>query len=131
MSNFTIREDEWSFQITAAGSARFFVRVTSPRTSKISMIFSDFILNQDDDARAVEAIHLLKKHGFQLASPMKMVFQNIHPSYGSESDSTELVRRHDQIVAAVKNYAAQTGLKIENTLLEPNAGKFETVVMIE
>lgn len=131
MIDLTTCADDYSFQVMAKGSARFFVRVTSPKTSKTTMIFSDFILNSDDDGRAVEALHLLKRQGFQIGPAMKLVFQDIHPSYRDESDRSKLVRRHDQIVAVVKDYAAQTGLAVENTFLEPRAGKFETVVLIE
>lgn len=130
MNDLKTRMDDWSFQIMAEGSARFFVRVTTPRTSTSSMVFSDFILNPDDDVRAVEALHLLKGQGFPLASSMKLVFQDIHPSYSDESDRAELIRRHDQIVDVVKDYAGQAGLMVENAVLEPRAGKFETVILI-
>lgn len=131
LSELYTRADDFSFQIMAKGSARFFVRVTSPKSSKTPIIFSDFILNSDDDDRAIEALHLLKRQGFPLAPAMKLVFQDIHPSYSDESDRSELVRRHDQIVAVVKDYAAQAGLSVKNTLLDPKAGKFETVVLFE
>lgn len=131
MNDLTTRADDFSFQIMSEGSARFFVRVTSSKTNKTSMVFSDFILNPDDDSRAVEALHLLKGYGFPLASAMKLIFQDIHTSYSDESDRTELVRRHDQIMSVVKAYAAQAGLTVENTFLDIKAGKFETVVLIE
>ena len=131
VSDLTTRADGYSFQIMAEGSARFFVRVTSPKTSKTSMVFSDFILNPDDGDRAVEALHLLKEQGFPLAPVIKLVFQDIHPSYSDESDRGELVRRHDQIVSVLKTYAAQAGLTVENTFLDLKAGKFETVVLLE
>lgn len=131
MSDLTTRADDFSFQIMAEGSARFFVRVTSSKTNKTSMVFSDFILNPDDDGRAVEALHLLKGQGYPLASAVKLVFQDIHPSYSDESDRTELIRRHDQIVSVLKTYAVQAGLTVENTFLDLKAGKFETVVLIE
>lgn len=131
MSDLTTRIDDFSFQIIAEGSARFFVRVTSSKTNKTSMVFSDFILNPDDDGRAVEALHLLRQQGFPLVPAIKLVFQDICPSYSDESDRAELVRRHDQIVSAVKAYAAQAGLTVENTFLDLKAGKFETVVSME
>ena len=131
MSDLTTRVDDFSFQIMAGGSARFFVRVTSSKTNKTSMIFSDFILNPDDDGRAVEALHLLKQQGFPLVPAMKLVFQDIYPSYSDENDRAELVRRHDQIVSAVKAYAAQAGLTVDNTFLDLKAGKFETVVSMK
>lgn len=130
MNDLTTREDDWSFQIMAEGSARFFVRVTTPKNSNAAMVFSDFILNPDDDARAVEALHLLKRQGFSFMSAKKLVFQDIHPSYSNERDRAELVRRHDQIVKVVKGYAVQEGLTVGNTFLEPQAGKFETVILI-
>lgn len=131
VTDLTTRTDDFSFQIKAKGSARFFVRVTSSKTNKTSMVFSDFILNPDDNSRAIEALHLLKGQGFPLASAMKLVFQDIHPTYSDENDRTELVRRHDQIVSVMKAYAAKAGLTVENTFLDPKAGKFETVVLIE
>ena len=131
MNDLRTRVDDWSFQVMAESSARFFVRVTSSMTSNTTIVFSDFILNPDDDTRAVEALHLLKVQGFPLASAVKLVFQDIHPSYRDESDRADLVRRHDQIVSVVKDYAASAGLEIENTFLEPKAGKFETVVLIK
>ena len=131
VSDLTTRADDWSFQIMAEGSMRFFVRVTSPKTSKAAMIFSNFILNPDDDARAIEALHLLKDHSFPIVSGAKLVFQDIHPSYKGEDDRAELVRRHDQIVGVVKAFATQVGLAVENTFLDPDAGKFRTVVLIE
>lgn len=130
MSDLTTHADDYSFQVMARGSARFFVRVTSLKANKATMVFSDFILNLDDDGRAVEALNLLKEQGFTLAHAMKLVFEDIHPSYRDESDSSELVRRHDQIVSVVKDYAAQAGFSVEDSFLEPNAGKFETVVLI-
>ena len=131
MSDLYTRADDFSFQIMAKGSARFFVRVTSPKTSQTPIVFSHSILNHDDDDRATAALHLLNEQGFPLAPAMKLLFQDIHPSYSDESDRSELVRRHDQIVAVVKDYAAQAGLSVENTLLDPKAGKFETVVLFE
>lgn len=131
MSDLTTHTDDWSFQIMAEGSMRFFVRVTSPKTSKAAMIFSDFILNPDDDARAIEALRLLKDHSLPIVSGAKLVFQDIHPSYKGEDDRAELVRRHDQIVGVVKAFAAQVGLAVENSFLEPDAEKFGTVVLIE
>jgi hypothetical protein len=131
VSDLTTRADDFSFQIMAEGSARFFVRVTSSKANKASMAFSDFILNPDDDGRAVEALHLLKGQGFPLVSAVKLVFKDIHPCYGDESDRTELARRHDQIVSVVNAYAAQAGLTIENTFLDLHEGKSETVVLIE
>lgn len=131
MSDLTTRADELSFQIMAEGSARFFVNVTSSKTNKTSMVFSDFILNPDDDGRAVEALNLLKRQGYPLTPAMKLVFKDIHPSHSDESDRTELVRRHDQIVSVLKAYAAQAGLTIKNNFLDLKAGKFETVVLIE
>lgn len=131
MNDLTTRIDDFSFQIMAEGSARFFVRVTSSKTDKTSLVFSDFILNPNDDGRAVEALHLLKQQGFSLRPAMKLVFQNIYPSYCDERDRVELVRKHDQIVSVVKTYTAQAGLTIENTFLNLKADKFETVVSIE
>lgn len=131
MNDLKTREDDWSFQIMAEGSSRFFVRVTSPKTSKETMIFSDFILNPDDNGRGVEALSLLKQQGFSIVPTMRLVFQDIHPSYGGEEDRAELIRRHDQIVSVVKDYTAQSGLAVGNAFLEPKARKFETVVLIE
>ena len=131
MTDLTARTDDWSFQIVAEGSKRFFVRVTSPKGSKSSMVFSDFILNPDDDARAIEAFRILNERGFVISPPMKLVFQDIHPSYSDESDRAELIRRHDQIVGVVKEYAVQAGLTVENTFLNPAGSKFETVAQIE
>ena len=126
-----VREDDWSFQIMAKGSARFFVRVTTPKNSETVMVFSDFILNPDDDTRASEALHLLKRQGFNFMPAKKLVFQDIHPSYSNERERVELIRRHDQIVAVVTEYAAQEGLAVRCAVLEPKAGKFETVILIE
>jgi len=131
MSDLTTRADDFSFQIMAESSARFFVRVSLSDTNKTSMVFSDFILNPDDDNRAVEALHLLKRQGFPLVPAMKLVFQNIHPSYSDESDRAELVRRHDQIVSVLNDYAAQTGCRVDNAFLEPSGKKFETMVLVE
>ena len=131
MTDLTARTDDWSFQIVAEGSKRFFVRVTSPMGSKSSMVFSDFILTPDDNARAIEAFRLLNERGFVISPPMKLVFQDIHPSYSDERDRAELIRRHDQIVGVVKEYAVQAGLTVENTFLNPTGSKFETVAQIE
>lgn len=131
MSDLSTRVDDWSFQIIAENSARFFVRVTSSMTNETNIVFSDFILNRDDDSRAVEALHLLNGQGFPLTHSVKLVFQDIHPSYRDENDHAELVRRHDQIVSVVKEYATSASLAIQNAFLEPKAGKFETVVYIE
>ncbi|MBL3704604.1 hypothetical protein GI582_18055 [Sulfitobacter sp. BDSS02] len=131
MSDLTTRRDDKSIQITAEDSARFFVRVTSSVSNNTKIVFSDFILNPDDEARAVDALHLLKKDGFPFSPAVKLVFQDIHPSYADDGDRTELVRRHDQIVAVVKNFAATVGLAVENAFLEPTAGKFETMVFIK
>jgi hypothetical protein len=81
VSDLSTRVDDWSFQVIAENSARFFVRVTSSMASKTNIVFSDFILKPDDDTRAVEALHLLKGQGFPLAPSVKLVFQDIHPSY--------------------------------------------------
>lgn len=131
MSDLTTRADDLSFQIMARGSARFFVRVATSKTNKTSIVFSDFILNPDDDGRAVEALHLLGRQGIPLFAAMKLVFQNIHPSYRDESDRAELVRRHDQIVSVVNKYAAQAGSRVDNAFLEPSGRTFQTVVVIE
>jgi hypothetical protein len=130
VNDLTTRKDDWSFQIMAEGSSRFFVRVTTPKNSEAALVFSDFILNPDDSARADEALHLLKRQGFSFISAKKLVFQDIHPSYSNVRDRAELVRRHDQIVEVVKGYAAQEGLTVGNAFLEPKAGKFETVILI-
>lgn len=131
MGDLSTRTDDASVQIMAESSARFFVRVTSTKSNKTSLVFSDFILNPDDDDRAVEALHLLKKQGFPLSAPVKLVFQDIYPSYYKSRDRAELVRRHDQIVAVVKEYATQEGLVVTNTFLDSKAGRFETQVLIE
>lgn len=131
MIELRARTDEHSLQITAEGSKRFFVRVVSPRSSKRTIIFSDFNLNADDDDRAVEALHLLKEHGFQLGSGMRLEFRDIHPSYSDLTDRSELIRRHDQIVSVVKAYAAQAGLRIYNSFLESSDRKTGTIVLIE
>lgn len=130
MNDLTTRQDDSSFQIVAKGSTRFFVRVTSSIGSKPLMVFSDFILDPDDDTRAIEAFHLLNEWGFSIRPRMKLVFQNIHPSYSDENDRAELIRRHDQIVGVVKKYAIQVGLTVGNTLLSPTGSKFETIVLI-
>ena len=88
-------------------------------------------MDPEDDGRAVEALHLLKRQGFPLVPAMKLVFQNIHPSYSDESDRVELVRRHDQIVSVLNDYAAQAGYRVDNAFLEPSGRKFETVVLVE
>lgn len=62
---------------------------------------------------------------------MRIVFKNIHPTCRYGNGYAEVVRRHDQIVAVIKEYASQTGLKVGDTFLEPSADIFETVVMIE
>ncbi len=131
MTDLTARTDDWSFQIVAEGSKRFLVRVTSPMGCKSSMVFSDFILNPDDNVRAIEAFHLLKERGFVVSPHMKLVFQDIYPSYRDSSDRVELVRRHDQIVGVLKEYAAQVGLTVVNTFLNPTDKNFETVAQIE
>jgi len=125
------RKDDLSFQIHAEGSAQFFIRVITPTGRRTSMVFSSFILQPEDDARGVEALCLLNEQGFMICSPMRLVFQDIHPSYSDESGRAELIRRHDQIVGVVKKYAARVGLTVENTLLTPTGSKFETVALIK
>lgn len=131
MSDLTIREDDWSFKIVAAGSKRFYVTISTSKNDTSQIVFPDFILNPDDNERAIEALHMIKKYFYGPASGMKLIFKDIHPSYQGEGDRVELIRRHDQVVEVVKEYAAQTGLVIGNTMLEPIGGKFETVIWIE
>lgn len=130
MKEFHIKEDDWSFQIISTDSPRFFIRITSPRNSQL-MVFSDFILGTDENDRALQALEIVNDKFLSLASPMQLIFQNVHPSYSNDNDRAELVKRHDQIVDVIKSYALRTGLKIKNSFLEPKAGKFETVVLIE
>lgn len=131
MSDFVIRADDYSLQVTATGSPRFFVRLTSPGGDKTTVVFSDFILNDDDASRAVEVLHLVEKYGCEIGRAKKVVFQDVYPSYRDESDRTELVRRHDQIVAAVEQYACDKRLQVESVRLEPKNGKFETIVLMK
>lgn len=131
MSDLTIREDDWSFKIVAAGSTRFYVTISTSRGDTRKIVFPDFILNQDDNERAIEALHMIKKQFYGPASGMKLIFRDIHPSFQDEDDRVELIRRHDQIVEVVKEYAAQTGLVFGNAMLEPIGGKFETLIWIE
>ena len=131
MSDFIIRADDYSFQVRAIGSPRFFVRLTSPRGNKTTVVFSDFILNDGDEGRAVEVLHLVEKHGFEIGPAKKVVFQDIYPSFRDENDRTELVRRHEQIITVVRKYACDKRLQVESIFLEPKDGKFETVVLMK
>lgn len=130
MTNLIIREDDWSLQIRARNSARFFIRLTKLRMGETSLVFSEFIINPDENARALEALHAIKDQFSCSTSITNMVFQHIYLSQLSKLDYAELIVRHDQIVAVVKEYTSQVGLTVENALLEPRAGVFETVVLI-
>lgn len=129
MSNLKVRQDDWSIQITADGSPRFFVRVdTSVRDSSI-VVFSDFILSEQDDLRAVDALSLVREAGFSSSVPKNFVFDNIYPSYEGGADRGELVRRHDQILRVVRAFAERQGLRVADALLEPKNGGFQSVVI--
>ncbi|MAN99781.1 hypothetical protein [uncultured Roseovarius sp.] len=130
MNDLNTREDEWSFQVTSDASKRFFIRLLMPKAARTSLIFSDFILGTNDNARALMALHVIKDR-FNLPTPrMKIIFRNIYPSYKNEGDYAELVKRHDQIVAIANDYLAQAGLTLENVILQPKEGQFQTEVLI-
>jgi|TARA_R100000501_G_C2534397_1_gene55926 hypothetical protein len=76
-------------------------------------------------------LQLLKEQGFKLTPDIRLIFENVHPYYRDESECPELARQHDQIVAVVKDYAAQSGLIIENAYFEPKEAKFQTEILIE
>lgn len=129
MSNLNVRRDDWSIQITEDGSPRFFVRVdTSVRDSSI-VVFSDFILSEQDDLRASEALSLVRDAVFPSFIPKSFVFDNIYPSYEGGTDRAELVRRHDQIVSVVRTFAKRQGLQVKDALLEPKGVGFQSVVI--
>lgn len=130
MIHLNVREDEWSVQITAPDSKRFFVRISTSKDNMHTMVFSDFILDQGDADRAQQALHLIKQRFYGPAHAMKLVFQDICPSYSNQADRPELIRRHDQIVNVLKKYASETGLAIDNAFLEQKGGKFDTVIMV-
>ena len=76
-------------------------------------------------------MQLFKEQGFKLTPDTRLILENVHLSYRDESDCPELARRHDQIVAVVKDYAAQSGLTIKNAYFEPKEAKFQTEILIE
>ncbi|MCR8551159.1 hypothetical protein M4578_25365 [Salipiger sp. P9] len=125
------REDDFSLQLTSDISRRFFIRLLKSGASKQTMVFSDFILESNDSARGIEALRLLTPQFEDHKPVMKLVFQNIYPGHREKNDRCELVRRHDQIVEVVRGYASESGLAVSQTILEPKAEGFETVILVE
>lgn len=131
MSNLTTRQDDWSFQVMATTSKRFFVRITSPKDDTSSMIFSDFRLEHNDNALALEALTQIREQFYGPASGMTLVFEDIYPAYRDTNDQDELIRRRKQIVAVLELFASRFGLKLESEKLVDAIGKLHVEVQIK
>lgn len=130
MVDLKVREDDYSFQVVSDESARFYIRVVEPAANADTVVFSDFILGAGDNARAVEALALASEKGCAIDTAGKLVIQNIYPSQWQEISNDELLKRHDQILEVVNEYARQSGLTVTNAYLHPGGTKFDTVVLI-
>lgn len=135
---FTVRKDEYSLQLTAPSSRRFFVRIDLLKSSEHSLFFSDFIFNDDEEVLACEALDTaFHQHPyFEVAKTWE--FGDIAPnSITHELDKPEIVRRHDQIVRVVKSYIARNKAlnsmqaKTLHAQLNEKHGKFITSIFFE
>lgn len=122
------REDEFSLQVTVTDSPRFFIRIDRPSVGSRVFSFSDFFLFDGEDEQAVEAIELVARWANFPRSHYRLIFKDILPRRDELLEKKELVRRHDQIVAIVRRFAARNGLTVENALLSPAHGRMETIV---
>ena len=126
--DLNVREDDWSIQITSPGSKFFFVRLPLPLASTPTLTFSDFVLRTGDDRLALAALHKIFDR-IQLAlAKKKLVFSNIYPGYNNDDDRDELLRRHDQILSVVREFAAQKKHGVENAYLDTRDGKLDSVI---
>lgn len=130
MQDLKIQGNGPFFQITAEGSACFLVTVMNPKASSSCLIFSEFKLCRDDTAQAVKALHLVDRYVHKITPKMKLVFQQVHPPYLCKVDKVELVRKHDQLVCVLEDYASQANLQIGNSVLDLKRGEFETVIFL-
>ncbi|HIB64795.1 MAG TPA: hypothetical protein EYO33_06740 [Phycisphaerales bacterium] len=124
--NFTKRGDH--FQISSSESSRFILRLNTASSGDNVMIFSEFTFISGENARAVEALCIIKSKFDQPAPGVTMVFENIFPDDWDREGRSEITRRHDQIVSVVKDFASQSNLTVQNAFLELKPGRFQTVI---
>lgn len=126
----TVREDEFSLQITSPVSPRFFVRVERPTRSATSLKISDFLLEHNDAENAVLALECVDRWVRFPRTRCKLVFTDIAASAAASQDKDELVRRHDQIVDVVKQFASRNACVVLDAFLSPIHGRMGTVAVI-
>ena len=125
MTSLKMREDEFSFQVTHPAAELFFIRITSSKYDRCSMVFSDFRLSADEDDRGIEALHLIAANFHGPTVAMRLLFINIYPAYSFTSDKDELVRRHDQISGVFGRFAKEVRIPVHETVLHPRRGGFD------
>lgn len=129
-NDWTVREDEFSWQLL--GPNKLFVRITSSKFDRKSMVFSDFIVHNlpRDDVQLVFA--LVSERFGELKSGMQLVFQDVLPGPKTKLtlQNRELVRRHDQITECVRLFGQCNDFTISNSMLNPRADKFDTIIFL-
>ena len=127
MSDLSVRQDDYSVQITSPASQRFFVRVADPDMITSKVRFTDFLLDAGTEELSEKALDWLHDNIEQISTAKAWVFFDLLPTQGGspESDHPELVRRFDAIRSMIDAYCAKHGRSIENSFIEPAQGKFD------
>jgi len=127
MSDLSVRQDDYSVQITSPASQRFFVRVADPDMITTKVRFTDFLLESGSEKLSEKALDWLHDNIGQISTTKVWVFSDLLPKQDKspESDHLELVRRFDAIRSIIDAYCAKHGRTIENSSIEPAQGKFD------
>lgn len=128
--SLSVRKDDFSIQITSSLSHRFYVRVDTDTSNSHTIVYTDFIIDPEDNLLALSAIELMSSISVAPSHGMKLIFKDIYPNFYKTHDKIELQRRHDQIIDIVNIYSSNHNLSIGASYLKPLNFIFDTVVSL-
>lgn len=131
MDELSITRDDWSIKITSPLSRRFYLRLLWPQEHHRSLVFTDFLMDAEDTKRGAKALTMIANTINVPLPGMRLEFLDIYPSYAASGDRSELIRRFDQIVAAVRDFAARQEMNVSNPHLDPGLGKVRAEMSLE
>jgi hypothetical protein len=131
-NQFSVRQDDYSLQVTKPGDRFFFIRVDTAQTSASQMVFSDFLLGGQCDSVAISALGLICDAMDMPRAGMKVIMRDVCPGASPfDHANDKVVRAHDSIADIFRQFFKRRDIHVENVYLEINRGKFDTILFLK
>lgn len=129
--DLVLYEDEWSVQVTLAGSRFFFIRLQKPSKPCEALKFSDFRVDATEVALAVHALGMIEELAQGLSLGTSLEIENICPATLERSQDMELRQREYLIAAIFSAFCQAKGLSASFETFEVTPEKFNVSIKVK